>query len=83
MMFYALLVASVLVSDLAPVDFDSQVLPVLTYAGCNAGACHGAAAGRGGFQLSLFGSNPDADYSAIVHFAEGRRVNLFDTSSLI
>ena len=79
-MFYALLVASVLVSDIPPVDFDSQVLPVLTHAGCNAGACHGAAAGRGGFHLSLFGSVPDADYSAIVHFAEGRRVNLFDTS---
>ncbi len=80
MMFYALLVASVLVSDIPPVDFDSQVLPVLTHAGCNAGACHGAAAGRGGFHLSLFGSDPDADYSAIVHFAKGRRVNLFNTS---
>lgn len=80
MMLYALLVASVLASDTPPVDFDSQVLPVLTHAGCNAGACHGAAAGRGGFHLSLFGSAPDADYSAMVHFAEGRRVNLFDTS---
>ena len=80
MMFYALLVASVLGSEIPPVDFDSQVLPVLTHSGCNAGACHGAAAGRGGFHLSLFGSDPTADYTAIVHFAEGRRVNLFNTS---
>ena len=80
MMLYALLIASVLISDIPPVDFDSQVLPVLTHSGCNAGACHGAAAGRGGFHLSLFGSDPDADYSAIVHFAEGRRVNLSEAS---
>ncbi len=74
-----LLIASVLNAADAPVDFDSQVLPVLTHAGCNAGACHGAAAGRGGLHLSLFGSDPDADYSAIVRFAEGRRINLFNT----
>ena len=80
MIVAALLIASVLYTDDATVDFDSQVLPVLTYAGCNAGACHGAAAGRGGLHLSLFGSDPDADYSAIVRFAEGRRINLFDTS---
>jgi hypothetical protein len=60
----------------APVDFDTEVLPVLTRAGCNAGACHGAAAGRGGFKLSLFGGDPGADYRAIVQELEGRRVNL-------
>jgi len=57
-------------------DFDTQVAPVLTKAGCNAGACHGAAAGRGGFHLSLYGSNPEADYQAIVQQRGGRRVNL-------
>lgn len=57
-------------------DFRTQIVPVLTKAGCNSGACHGAAAGRGGFHLSLFGSDPDADYDAIVHAFEGRRVNL-------
>src|SRR5688572_29213054 len=25
----------------APIDFDTQVMPVLSKAGCNAGACHG------------------------------------------
>ncbi|HUG94236.1 MAG TPA: DUF1549 and DUF1553 domain-containing protein [Planctomycetaceae bacterium] len=57
------------------VDFDTQVVPVLTKAGCNAGACHGAAAGRGGFRLSLWGSDPEADFRAIVRELEGRRVN--------
>lgn len=60
----------------APPDFDTQILPVLTRAGCNSGACHGAAAGRGGFRLSLWGSDPEADHHAIVHELEGRRVNL-------
>jgi hypothetical protein len=59
-----------------PVDFDTGVMPVLTKAGCNAGACHGAAAGRGGFKLSLYGGAPAADYAAIVHEVEGRRINL-------
>ena len=58
-----------------PVDFDSEVVPVLTKAGCNAGSCHGAAAGRGGFHLSLFGSDAAADREAIVEELEGRRVN--------
>lgn len=58
------------------VHFDSEIIPLLTKAGCNAGACHGAAAGRGGFHLSLLGSDPAADYEAIVHALEGRRINL-------
>lgn len=71
----ALVVASV-TAGAAPVDFDTQIVPILTRAGCNAGACHGAAAGRGGFHLSLYGSDPARDYEAIVHELEGRRVNL-------
>jgi Protein of unknown function (DUF1553)/Protein of unknown function (DUF1549) len=57
------------------VDFDTEIVPVLTKSGCNAGACHGAAAGRGGFHLSLLGANPSADFQAIVHELEGRRIN--------
>ncbi|MGE0757281.1 MAG: DUF1549 and DUF1553 domain-containing protein [Pirellulaceae bacterium] len=60
----------------AAVDFDTQIVPILTRAGCNAGSCHGAAAGRGGFHLSLLGADPAADHEAIVHEYEGRRVNL-------
>jgi hypothetical protein len=57
-------------------DFATEVMPVLTRAGCNAGACHGAAIGRGGFRLSLLGSDPLADYATIVEEFKGRRVHL-------
>jgi hypothetical protein len=58
-----------------PPDFATRVVPVLTKAGCNAGACHGAAVGRGGFRLSLLGYDPRADYENLVLELEGRRVN--------
>ena len=58
------------------VDFENDLMPVFTKFGCNAGACHGAAAGRGDFKLSLFGGNPRADYEAIVRQLAGRRINL-------
>ena len=41
-----------------------------------AGACHGAAIGRGGFRLSLYGGDPEFDHQTIVRELEGRRVNL-------
>ncbi len=58
------------------VDFDTEIIPILTRHGCNAGSCHGAAIGRGGFKLSLLGSDAGKDYDAIVHQRRGRRVNL-------
>ena len=63
-----------------PIDFDTQIVPILTRQGCNAGACHGAAAGRGGFKLSLLGSNAALDHVAMVRELEGRRVNLHDAA---
>lgn len=60
------------------VDFDTEIVPILTKAGCNTGACHGAAAGRGGFRLSLFGSDPVFDHRSIALELEGRRVNLVE-----
>jgi hypothetical protein len=71
-----LLLLTVVAAEPRAIDFDTEIVPVLTKAGCNAGSCHGAAAGRGGFHLSLFGSDPAADYDAIVNDLEGRRVNL-------
>ncbi len=56
-------------------DFDTQVMPILTKAGCNSGSCHGAAVGRGGFQLSLYGSRPAADFEEITRALEGRRID--------
>lgn len=61
-----------------PVSFRNDVLPILSKAGCNSGGCHGALAGKGGFRLSLFGYNPEADHLAITREAQGRRVELSD-----
>lgn len=60
------------------VDFDTQVMPVLTKAGCNAGACHGAAAGRGELQLSLYGSRPADDFEQLTAAMLGRRIDRAD-----
>jgi hypothetical protein len=67
--------AATIGSASTPVDFDTQIMPILTQAGCNSGACHGAAAGRGGLHLSLYGSDPAADFATITQQWEGRRVN--------
>jgi len=56
-------------------SFRHEVMPVLTRAGCNAGACHGYSLGKNGFKLSLRGQDPDADYPAIAREFAGRRVN--------
>ncbi len=74
--FSALAILAAAASAESAVDFDSQVVPLFTKSGCNVAACHGAAAGRGGFHLSLWGLDPAADYEAIVRQYEGRRVNL-------
>ncbi len=60
------------------VCFENDLIPIFTKHGCNSGACHGAAVGRGGFKLSLYGSDPAADYKAVALELEGRRVNLAD-----
>jgi hypothetical protein len=66
-----------------PVDFTREITPVLTRAGCNQGACHGAQHGRGGFRLSLLGFDPLFDHVQIVQSAEGRRVVLSDAERSI
>src|SRR5206468_9903910 len=57
-------------------SFRNQVLPILTRAGCNSGACHGALAGKGGLKLSLRGYDPDADHFVLTRQSLGRRVDL-------
>lgn len=59
-------------------EFSRHILPVLTKAGCNSGACHGALAGKGGFKLSLRGYNPAADHFSITQQARGRRIEMSD-----
>ena len=57
-------------------NFRNHIQPVLTKTGCNSGACHGAAAGQGGFKLSLRGYDDDGDHRAITRSALGRRVTV-------
>ncbi|MBX3746762.1 MAG: DUF1553 domain-containing protein [Verrucomicrobiae bacterium] len=59
-------------------SFRHDILPILSQAGCSTGGCHGALAGKGGFRLSLFGYNPEADYRSITREMRGRRVELGD-----
>lgn len=59
-------------------SFLDDVLPVLTRAGCNQGACHGAASGKNGFHLSLLGYDPEQDYQSLVRQGGGRRVQRTD-----
>ena len=66
-----------------PVSFATEVQPILTKAGCNAGSCHGAQHGRGGFKLSLFGFDSAFDHTQIVQSNEGRRVVLSDAERSI
>jgi hypothetical protein len=57
-------------------SFRNEVQPILARFGCSSGACHGAAAGQGGFRLSLRGYDDDGDYISIVKSAQGRRINI-------
>ena len=56
-----------------PWSFRNNVLPVMTKAGCNSGPCHGAAAGKSGFKLTLRGFDPETDYLTLTRQADARR----------
>ena len=55
-------------------SFRNHVQPILAKYGCSAGACHGAAAGKNGFKLSLRGYDNQGDFIALTRHALGRRV---------
>ncbi|MEQ1862120.1 MAG: DUF1553 domain-containing protein [Chthoniobacteraceae bacterium] len=55
-------------------SFLRDVLPVLSKAGCNAGACHAKPDGQNGFRLSVFSFDPQSDHREITQEARGRRV---------
>ncbi|MBI3698505.1 MAG: Ig-like domain-containing protein, partial [Acidobacteria bacterium] len=59
-------------------SFRNHVIPVLTKVGCNAGACHGALAGKNGFKLTLRGYDPDTDHQVLTREGIGRRVSLME-----
>uniref|UniRef100_Q020D5 BIG2 domain-containing protein n=1 Tax=Solibacter usitatus (strain Ellin6076) TaxID=234267 RepID=Q020D5_SOLUE len=58
--------------------FLTEVWPLLGKLGCSTAACHGAARGKGGLRLSLFGGDPGADFEALTKAAGGRRINRAD-----
>ena len=57
------------------VSFRRDVMAVLSKAGCNMGACHGNASGKGGFRLSLRGQDPEFDYRWLTRESDGRRID--------
>ena len=59
-----------------PISFRLDVMPVFMKSGCNTGSCHGAARGKDGFRLSLFGFDPEGDHHRLTREMSGRRVNL-------
>jgi cytochrome c553 len=59
-----------------PISFQLDVMPVFMRSGCNTGSCHGAASGKDGFRLSLFGFDPDGDHFRITKENGTRRINL-------
>ncbi len=64
--------APVVVSQ--PITFETDIQPLLTRFGCNAGACHGKSRGQNGFALSLLGFDSEFDYESLVQQARGRRI---------
>ena len=56
-------------------DFQRHISPLLGRLGCNGRACHGSFQGQGGFTLSLFGYDFDADMKALLE-KDASRVNI-------
>ena len=64
-----------------PRSFRHEVMPVLSKAGCNMGACHGYSLGKNGFKLSLRGSDPELDFGYITKELFGRRIDRISPES--
>jgi hypothetical protein len=58
------------------ISFKLDVMPIFMKSGCNSGSCHGAARGKDGFRLSLFGFDPNGDHYRITREMSGRRIDL-------
>jgi len=71
--------ATIAVKDSAaerPISWHLDVMPIWARTGCNTGSCHGAARGKDGFRLSLFGFDPRGDYYRATREIGVRRINL-------
>src|SRR5206468_2382088 len=62
--FLAFISSPVRAAEAVP-SFRNNVQPILAAAGCSSGACHGAAAGKNGFKLSLRGYDDEGDWRAV------------------
>src|SRR4051812_35541332 len=69
-------------SDEVP-DFRRHVVPLFGRLGCNGRACHGSFQGQGGFRLSLFGYDFQADHQSLTGGAEPRANITSPASSLM
>jgi hypothetical protein len=58
------------------VDFERHIMGLFSKAGCNNGSCHGSFQGKNGFRLSLFGFDPDKDYTALTREIHARRIDI-------
>jgi hypothetical protein len=57
------------------VRFTTDVMAVLSRAGCNQGTCHGNQNGKNGFKLSLRGQDPDFDFAILTRDTLARRAD--------
>src|SRR4030095_10985194 len=56
------------------VDFQGEIVPLLSRYGCNTGGCHGKASGQNGFKLSLFRFDWSWDFEEITRRGRARRI---------
>ncbi|MFO0892889.1 MAG: DUF1549 and DUF1553 domain-containing protein [Isosphaeraceae bacterium] len=56
-------------------SYRNDVVPLLSRSGCNMGACHGNASGKGGFRLSLRGEDPAFDHRSLTRDLLARRID--------
>jgi len=61
-------------SERRSLNFENDIVPILSKFGCNSSGCHGKAEGQNGFKLSVFGFDPTADFQALAMEGRGRRV---------
>ena len=66
-----------------PISFRLDIMPIFMKGGCNTGSCHGAARGKDGFRLSLFGFDPAGDYYRLTRELPERRINLADPAGCL
>jgi len=65
------------------ISFKLDIMPSFMRTNCNTGSCHGAARGKDGFRLSLFGFDPDGDHFRLTREIATRRLNLATPESCL